>query len=71
MEQHIFLTQQIKAKLLRGERLTVWSVFWDLKTFELRHYVSIINKDTPVKSEWKTNPQNNKRYKEYYLDRAA
>lgn len=64
------LANQIKAKLEAGEVLTVVSVFEDLRTFELRHYITEIRTrfHLPIETRWCAN--NGKRFKEYYLKAA-
>lgn len=56
---------KILAELESGKRITVLSVLLTVKTIELRHYIAIIRKTTPVNSIWIK--KDNKQFKEYFL----
>ena len=68
----IQLEAKIRAKLEAGKQLTVLGVFNDLKTFELRKFLSNLRaKGFPVKDKWETNEITKKRFKVYWMDRTA
>lgn len=63
---------KIKAKLEAGKQLTVLGIFNELRTFELRKFLSNLRaKGIPVKDKWETNELTGKRFKVYWLDRTA
>lgn len=68
---YIHLEAKIRQKLEAGEHLTVMGVFNDIKTFELRKFISNLRKVIPVKSKWESNQSTGKRFKVYYLDNNA
>ena len=68
----IQLEAKIRQKLEAGKQLTVLGVFNELKTFELRKFLSNLRaKGLPVKDKWETNELTRKRFKVYWMDKTA
>jgi len=70
---NIHLEAKIRQNLEAGKQLTVLGVFNELKTFELRKFISNLRlkKGLPVKDKWETNELTKKRFKVYWMDRTA
>lgn len=62
--------EAIKDLLESGKKLSVVSVLNMVGTIELRHYIAILRKQMSIADKWVKSPEG-KRYKEYWLQKAA